>query len=378
MITIKEAITKKEIKEFVLFPFELFKNNPYWVPPLISDELTSFDKNENPVFKHADAHFYLAYKNNKIVGRIAAIINWQEVKELGKNKVRFGWFDVIDDIEVTKALLEKVYEFGKQNNMDHAEGPIGFSNLDKVGVLTEGFDQIGTMISWYSLPYYKEHFEKLGLKIEKKFIESLFSFDGVDPNTFMRASKMVKERYKLTVKTFNKSSEIMPYVDQMFHLFNTTYAKLQSFVPVEQDQIEYIKKKNIGFINPEYIKFIFDENNNMVAFSIVMPGFAEALQKAKGKLFPFGFWHLLQAKKHSKEAVFYLIGVLPEYQSRGLTAIIFEEYYKVFTEKGIETCVRTAELEENHAIHNLWKNFNPHIHKRRCTYLKEIKKRDSN
>ncbi|WP_445717853.1 GTP cyclohydrolase [Flavobacterium sp.] len=368
MIQIKEVVTKKEMKEFILFPFELFKKNPYWVPPIISDELTNFDKNVNPVFKHADAHFYVALKDNKIVGRIVAIINWQEVKELGKNKVRFGWFDVIDDIEVTKALLEKVYEFGRSHKMDHAEGPIGFSNLDKVGVLTEGFDQMGTMISWYSNPYYKEHFEKLGLNIEKEFIESVFPFSNVKPEMFVRASKMVKERYKLSFKTYTKTSEIMPHVDEMFELFNTSYAKLQSFVAVSPEQIEYIKKKNISFINPEYIQFVFDENKKMVAFSIVMPSFAEALQKAKGKLFPFGFWHLLQAKKHSKDVVFYLIGVTPEYQSRGLTAILFEGYYNVFTKKGIKTCIRTAELEENHAIHNLWKNFDPKIHKKRKTY----------
>jgi GNAT superfamily N-acetyltransferase len=372
MITIKEAVSKQEMKDFIMFPFELYKDNKYWVPPIISDELTNFDKNINPVFKHADAHFYLAYKNNKIVGRIVAIINWEEVKILKKNKARFGWFDVIDDIEVTEALLEKVTSFGKENKMDHIEGPIGFSNLDKVGILSEGFDKIGTMISWYSNPYYIEHFEKLGLKVEKRFIESIFPFENVKPEMFMRASKMIKERYKLKVKTFQKSSEIMPYVDEMFELFNATYSKLQSFVPVPPEQIAYIKKKNISFINPEYIKFILDENDKMVAFSIVMPSFAEALQKAKGKLFPFGFWHLLKAKKHSKDVVFYLIGVLPEYQSRGLTAAIFEEYYNVFTEKGIQNCIRTAELEENHAIHNLWKNFNPTVHKKRRTYSKNI------
>jgi len=372
MITIKEVSSKKELKEFVLFSFELYKDNPYWIPPIIADEMETFNKEKNPVFSSAEAHFYLAYKNNKIVGKIAVIINWDEVNLLDKKKVRFGWFDVIDDIEVTKALLEKAFELGRKHNMDHVEGPMGFSNLDKVGVLTEGFNEMGNMITWYSMPYYKDHFEKLGMIKEKAYIESEFSFFDVNPELFMKASALIKQRYGLKTMNFTSTKEIMPYVDQMFDLFNTTYANLQSFVPINDIQKAYFKKKYISFINPEYIKFIMDKDNNMIAFAIVMPNFAQALQKAKGKLFPFGFYHLLQARKKSKEIVFYLIGVTPEYQSKGITALIFEEYYKVSLAKGIEICIRTPELEENHAIHNLWKNFNPRIHKKRCTYLKPI------
>ncbi|MCG2611847.1 GNAT family N-acetyltransferase [Flavobacterium sp. SM15] len=372
MITIKEISSQKELKEFILFSFELFKNNPYWIPPIIADELESFNKDKNPAFKNADVHFYLAYKNGKIAGKIIAIINWDEVNLLGKKKVRFGWFDAIDDIEVTKALLNKVSEFGKQQGMDHIEGPMGFSNLDKVGVLTEGFDQLGTMISWYSPPYYKEHFEKLGMVKEKEYFESYFSMEAVNPEPFQRASKMIKERYGLKVLNFKKSEEVMPYVDQMFDLFNSTYSSLQSFVAINDETKEYFKKKYISFINPEYIKFIIDKDEKMIGFTVVMPSFERALQKAKGKLFPFGFIHLLQAKKNAKEVVFYLIGVSPEYQNKGITAVIFDEYYKVFKEKGIKRFIRTPELEENHAMHNLWKNFDPTIHKRRRTYRKEI------
>ena len=179
MITIKEAITKKELTEYIKFPFSLYRNNEFWVPPIIADELESFDKTKNPAFENAEASFYLAYKNNEIVGRIAAIINWSEVNDQQKKKVRFGWFDVIDDIEVTKALLEKVYELGRKNNLEHVEGPMGFSNLDKVGVLTEGFDQLGTMITWYNHPYYATHFEQLGYVTEKEYLENKFPFSNV-------------------------------------------------------------------------------------------------------------------------------------------------------------------------------------------------------
>ena len=372
MISIKEAKSKKELKDYIMFSFELYKDNPYWIPPIIAEELETFDKDKNPAFQSAEAHFYLAYKDKKIVGKLAAIINWDEVNILKKSKVRFGWFDVIDDIEVTKALLEKVYELGNKHNLEMVEGPIGFSNLDKVGVLVEGFDQMGNMVTWYSMPYYKDHFEQLGLTKEKEYIESDFSFHGINPEPFQKASQLIKKRYELRALNFTKTKDIMPYVDKMFDLFNETYSKLQSFVAINDIQKEYFKKKYISFINPEFIKFIMDKNDNMIAFAIVMPGFSHALKKANGKLFPFGFYHLLKAKNNSKEVVFYLIGVAPEYQSIGVTAIIFDVYYIVCHAKGLETCIRTPELEENHAIHNLWKHFNSRITKRRRTYSKML------
>lgn len=372
MITIVEATTKQLIKEFVKFPFTLYKNHPYWVPPLIADELETFDKTKNPAFTSAEANFYLAYKDNKIVGRIAAIINWDEVNLQEKKKVRFGWWDVIDDIDVTKALLEKVYELGKNNKLEYVEGPMGFSNLDKVGVLTEGFDEIGSMITWYNFPYYKDHLERLGYVKEKEYLENRFPFSNVKTEFFVKPNELIKRRYQLTALNFTKTKDIMPYVDKMFDLFNASYAGLSSFVAITEVQKEYFKKKYISFINPEYIKFIVDKEENMIAFSIVMPSFSKALQKANGKLFPFGFYHLLKAKKESKEVLFYLIGIDPEYQSKGVTAIIFNEYYITFKEKGIQNCIRTPELEDNHAIHNMWKHFEPETFKRRRTYKLDL------
>jgi hypothetical protein len=372
MITIKEANTKALLKKYVKFPFSLYQNNPYWVPPLIQDELESFDKTKNPAFETAEATFYLAYKDNQLVGRIAAIINWQEVNNQKKKKVRFGWWDVIDDIEVTKALLEKVYELGRKNNLDHVEGPMGFSNLDKVGVLTEGYDEMGSMITWYNHPYYVSHLEQLGYVKEKEFIESKFPFANVKPDYFHKAQELIKKRYQLTSMRFTRTKDIMPYVDEMFDVFNRAYATLSSFVAVTEIQKEYFKKKYIGFINPEYIKFVMDKEGKMIAFSIVMPDFSAAIKKTNGRLFPFGFYHLLKAKKESKGVLFYLIGIEQEYQNKGVTAIIFDEYYKTFTKKGIINCIRTPELEENNAIHNIWKHFDPIIHKRRRTYRKEL------
>ncbi|MEY8869947.1 GTP cyclohydrolase [Meridianimaribacter flavus] len=372
MITVKEISSKNELKEFVKFPFKIYKDSKYWVPPIIKQELETFNKDVNPIFKDAEARFFLAYKNNEIVGRVAAIINWLEVKKQDQKKMRFGWFDFIDDLEVSKALLEKVEEIGKENNLEYCEGPVGFSNLDKVGVLTEGFDQLSTMITWYNHPYYINHYKSHGYTEEKEYIENFFPFKNVKPEFFTKAQELIKRRYQLRSLAFTKTEEVMPYADKMFDLFNKSYSSLSSFVEITDIQKAYFKKKFISFVNPEYIKFVVDKNDELIAFSIVMPSFARALQEAKGKLFPFGFLKLLKAKKESKDVVFYLIGVLPEYQNKGVTAIIFNEYYKVFKEKGIQNCIRTPELADNKAIHQIWKHFNPKTNKRRFTLRKNL------
>ncbi len=372
MVTLKEAVSKSALKEFVKFPFSLYKDSPYWVPPIINDELETFDKTKNPAFKNADAWFFLAYKGGKIVGRIAVIINNLEVKDQNLKKIRFGWFDFIDDVAVSKALLAKVAEIGKKHQLAYMEGPVGFSNLDKVGVLIEGFEHIGTMITWYNHAYYMKHYERLGFVKEKEYMENKFPARNADPALFTKLNSLVKRRYGLREINFTTTKEVMPMADQMFDLFNETYSKLSSFVPITEVQKAYFKKKYISFINPEYIKFIVDKEDKLIAFAIVMPSFSEALQKAKGKLFPFGIFHLLKAKKHSKDVIFYLIGIHPEYQNKGVTAIIFNEYYKTFTAKGIDMCYRTPELEENIAIKQMWKHFKPEVYKRRRTYRKDL------
>lgn len=372
MITLQEVKTKADLKRFVKFPFSLYKNSPYWVPPIIADEMETFDKDKNPAFKDAEVSLFLAFKDHKIVGRVAAIINWIEIKQQKVLKMRFGWFDFIDDLEVSENLLKKVKEIGEKHNLQYMEGPVGFSNLDKVGVLIQGFDHIGTMITWYNHPYYMDHLEQLGFVKEKEYIESKFPFANADPKFFVKANELIKKRYRLKPLNFIKTKDVMPWADKMFDLFNESYASLSSFVPITDIQKAYFKKKYISFINPEYIKFVLDENDQLVAFSIVMPSFSKALQKAKGKLFPTGIFHLLNAKKNSKEVIFYLIGVHPEYQNKGVTAIIFNECYKTFTAKGIKDCVRTPELEDNLAVQQLWKHFDPVIYKRRRTYRKNL------
>jgi len=290
MITIKKAVSKKEVKQFVTFPFSIYRDSKYWVPPIISEEIKVFNKNTNPVLENADVELFIAYKNGKIAGRIAAIINWTEIESKNGNKIRFGWLDMIDDIEVTKALLETVESIGKKNNLSYMEGPMGFSNLDKVGVLTYGYDEIGTMISWYNHPYYVEHFNKLNFTVEKEYLEHKHLFRDIQIEGSNRLENVIKERYNLRALDFTRSKDLMPYADKLFDLFNESYASLSSFVKITDVQKAFLKQKFLTFINPEYVKFVVNETNELVAFGVVMPSFAEALQKNKRQVISVWFF----------------------------------------------------------------------------------------
>mgnify|MGYP003133658623 CR=1 FL=1 len=372
MITVTEVTTPKGLKQFVTFPFQLYKDCPYWAPPLIKDEMETLDMSKNPVSKNAESWYFLAKREGVIVGRIAVIINHLEVDEIGKKKVRFGWFDVIDDLDVTKALLEKVYEIGKKHQLEYAEGPVGFSNMEKAGILTMGYEELNTMITWYHYPYYASHFEKLGFEKQATWVEYKMSIPDIIKEKVAKFSGLIKQRYNLSVIRFNNKKEILPYVDTMFELLNKTYNTLQTFVPIQQYQIEYYKEKYFSFIHPDYITCIREEDGTLIAFSIVMPSFSEALKKANGRLFPTGWFHILQAQRKNDTAAFYLIGIDPEYQGKGVTAIIFEEMQHLFNAKGIKTVETNPELKENKAVQQLWKDYDPVQHKERSTFRKSL------
>lgn len=372
MINIVQVKNKKELREFVLFPFKLYKNCNYWVPPIINDELETLDINFNPVFKNAEASYFLAYKNREIVGRIAVIINHVEINEVGKKKVRFGWLDMVDDIEVTKALLQEVFEIGRSHDLEYVEGPAGFSNMEKAGLLTEGFEEMNTMITWYNYPYYEAHMIELGFEKQATWVEFKMNIPDENFERVKKFSKLIRERYQLEVIRFRNKKEILPYVDAMFGLLNKTYNSLQTFVPIQQYQIDYYKKKYFSFIHPDYIACIKDKNGKLIAFSVVMPSFSEALKKANGTLFPFGWYHILRAQKKNSKAAFYLIGIDPEYQGKGITAIIFEEMQLLFNKKGIQMVETNPELIENTAVQLLWKDYGPVKHKERSTFRKDL------
>ena len=372
IITVKNS---KQVKDFVMFPFKLYKDCEYWVPPIINEEIEAMDTSKNPVFKNAEAEFYLAYdEQENIVGRIAAIVNWVEIKDQKKNKLRFGWYDTIDNIDVSKKLIEKVLEFGKERKLEFIEGPVGFSNMDKAGLLTYGYDELNTMITWYHYPYQKEHLIKLGLKQLAEWVEykiKIFSEEEA-PEKVKKFAEIIAKRYNLKSINFKSTKEIIPYVDKMFELLNITYSPLQTYVTIKQYQIDFYKEKFIKYIHPDFIKCVVDSEGNLIAFLITMPSFSRALKKMNGKLFPFGFLHIFKAQHFNDRVSLYLIGVDPKYQSKGATAILFNDLQQTFNKRGIVEVETNPELVENKAIQAFWKNYESILHKRRATFTKKI------
>lgn len=367
-VSILEVKTSNELKQFVKFPMELYKNNPYYVPSFIKDEIQVWDPKENPALHYSQAKQFLAKKEGKIVGRIAVIINRKEEKELGIKKVRFGWIDFIDDREVSEALIQTAINYAKEHQINLIEGPMGFTNLDKAGMLTFGFEKIATMIGIYNHEYYPQHLESLGLVKEKEWVEFEMNFPKILPPKVEKFSKLIAEKYNLRVLNFKSKEEILPYIKPMFKLLDETYKHLSTYTPISEEQIKTYRDKFFPLIAKNYVICVVDEHNELVSFAVTMPSYSKALQKAKGKLWPFGWWHFLQAEKKNDRANFYLIGIHPEYQRRGVTAIIFKEIFVRFNSMGIDFAETNPELEENKSVQVLWQDYNPVNHKRRRTY----------
>ena len=370
-VSIKQVTHEKDWKDFIEFPMRLYRNNSNYVPPLIKDEKEIWDSLQNPALAYSEARQFLAFKNNEVVGRIAVIINHKEAEELGIKKVRFGWLDFIDDEAVSRALIDEAVKFAREKGIRKIEGPMGFTNLDKAGMLTMGFDRLATMIGIYNFEYYPKHLEALGLIKEKEWVEFEILFPESLPDKVDKFSRLIAEKYELKLVKFQSKKEILPLVEPMFKLLDETYKNLSTYTPITNEQIQHYKEKYFGFIDKDYIVCIADKNNDLIAFAITMPSYSRALQKAKGKLFPFGWYHLLGAGKKNERANFYLIGIHPEYQRRGVTAIIFKEIYETFRKKGVKYLETNPELEENKNIQALWGDYNPVNHKRRRTYAME-------
>ncbi|MCF2221538.1 GNAT family N-acetyltransferase [Chryseobacterium sp. PS-8] len=372
-ISVIEVKNSDQLKQFVRFPMDLYKNNPYYVPALINDEIKIWNPKENPALQYSEAKQFLAYQNNKIVGRIALMINHKEERELGIRKVRFGWIDFVDDEKVSQALIGKAVEYAKEKNIGKIEGPMGFTNLDKAGMLTLGFDKLATMIGIYNHDYYPKHLEKLGLTKEKEWVEFEIMFPDSLPEKIYKFNELISQKYHLKVLRFKSKEEILQYVDAMFDLLDETYKHLSTYTPISDEQRKTYKEKYFPLIDKDFIVCIADENNHLISFAITMPSYSKALQKSKGKLLPFGWWHFLQAGKKNDRANFYLIGIHPDYQRRGVTSIIFKEIWDIFNKKGVKYLETNPELEENKSIQLLWQDYNPVNHKRRRTYALEIK-----
>ncbi|HPC38690.1 MAG TPA: GCN5 family acetyltransferase [Exilispira sp.] len=372
-IEIREVKTLKELKQFIKFEFDLYKNNKYWVPPLFSDELNTLRKDVNPAFDICEAVYYTSWKDNKMVGRIAGIIQHNYIKKWGNKYARFGWFDFIDDFEVSKALFDKVTEWAKSKGMVGLNGPLGFTDLDYEGLLIEGFEELNTMATLYNYPYYVEHYEKLGLKKDADWVEFEIKVPKSIPEKAEKLSKIVKERFHLHVKDIKNINLIVKkYGREVFEVIEKAYKNLYGVTELTERQIQYYIKTYFSFLSPKFVKLVFNEEDKIVGMVVGIPSLNRALQKAKGRLFPFGFIHLLLALKKPKYLDLLLGAVLPEYQGKGVDALMMTELTRSAMEAGIISAESNPELEVNEKVQGHWKYFEARQHKRRRAYLKLI------
>ena len=373
-VIIKEVTSRKELKQFVKFNIELYKNNPYHVPGLIEEEMVTLDKKKNPAFEVCEAIYFLAYKDGKVVGRIAGMINRPSNEVWKQKRARFGFVDFIDDNEVVDGLFGAVEKWAREKGMDEIHGPMGFTDMDHEGMLVEGFDQLGTMATIYNYPYYPQQVERFGYTKDLDWHEFKIYVPDSIPEKHQRIGDIVKKKYGLKVMKFKNAKEIMPYARPVFHTLNAGFAPLYGFAPLTEKQIDYYINMYIPMLNFDLVTLIIrEEDDAVVGFGITLPSLSKALQKAKGHLFPFGWIYLLKAlKSKPKIADFYLMAVLPEYQSKGVNALLFNDLIPIYKKLGILYAESNPELETNNAVQAQWDYFKREHHKTRRAFVKSL------
>ena len=378
-ITIKKVETKEDLKAFIEFHYDLYEGNEYDVSNLYSDEVNTLSKDKNAAFDFCVADYYLAIRDNKVVGRVAAIINNKANEKWDQKRVRFGWIDFIEDKEVLEALLKAVEDFGKAHGMNEIVGPLGFTDMDPEGMLTWGFDQLGTMPTIYNYDYYPRLLESLpGYEVDNKYVEyKLFVPDTV-PEKYAKIAEMIQNRYNLRIKKLTKKDIFEGgYGKKIFELINSTYKDLYGFSELSQKQIDQYINMYFPFADLSLITLVEDASadNKLVGIGITLPSLSEALQKCKkGRLFPFGWFHLLRAIKFHKTKIvdLLLIGVLPEYRMKGVNALIFADLIPRYQAYGFEWGETQVEMETNANVQSQWETLNPVMHKRRNCYKKVL------
>jgi len=374
VVEIKEVKTKRDLRKFVKFNYELYKGNPYHVPTLIDEEMMTLSKDKNPAFEVCDAIYFLAYKDGKIAGRIAGIIVHESNRIRNQKHARFGFVDFIDDDEVVDSLFGAVIRWAKERGMTALHGPLGFTDLDHEGMLIEGFDQLGTFASIYNYPYYPKQLERIGFEKDLDWRELKIYVPDSIPEKHLRIGEIVKRKYGLRVLKFKKRKEIWPYAYKIFDTLNAAFAPLYGVTPLTPKQIDYYVKMYIPMLKLRFITIIIREADDaVVGFAITLPSMSRAMQKAKGQFFPFGFIYLLKALYSKPKIVdLYLIGILPEYQHKGVNSLLFNDLLPEYIRAGAEYAESNLELENNNAVLSQWKYFKTEYHKRRRAFIKHI------
>lgn len=374
-LEIKKVSGRKALRQFVLFPERLYRNNPYYVPKIFFDEMGTLDAASNPASDFCKFELYMAYLDGVPAGRVAAIINYKANEAWNHDEVRFGWFDTIDNPDVARALIAAVEDFGRANGMDHIVGPLGFTDFDPEGLLVEGFDQISTLPLFYSYPYYQKYIEGMGFEKDADWLEYVIRIPEKLPEKFERVANIVRERYDFRVRQVTrKLIRKEDYAHKIFQLLGETYKDLYEYTVLPVN----LADKYIGFylkiLDLRYLSVVENSNGELVAFGITMPSLAKALQKSRGRIFPFGWWHLLKALfiKHSDVAELLLMGARPDVRKTGVTALVVEDILRKYNEMGIKWAETNAELEDNHSIRNHFDDFERIQNKRRRSYKKKL------
>jgi len=372
-IIIREVTTKKELKRFIRFGINLYKDCEFAAPPLLMDDLLNLSKGKNPALDFCEVAFFVAIRNDKIVGRIAGIINPVSNKTWNQKHARFGWVDFIDEIEVSKALFDTATAWAKDKGMTAIHGPLGFTDFDHEGTLIEGYDKLGTLATIYNYPYYPKHIEHHGFVKDIDYKEYLITVPDEYPEKYFRIADIVKKKYNLTSKYFKTRKEVIDnYAVKIFDLLNLCYKDLYGFTKLNEKQIEFYIKLYFSFFRLDTVSIVVDEKDDVVALGIAMPSFTKALQKAKGNLFPLGWFYMLRALKKNDVVDLYLMAVHPDYQNKGVNSIMFADIMPNSTKNGYKYAESNPELETNAKMSSQWGSFEHVNHKRRRVYVKKI------
>lgn len=374
-VEIKEVQSRRELREFVNFPEKLYRHNPYYVPPLEFDQMDTLDQKKGAAQEFCDSKLYLAYKDGKLAGRVAAIVNRLANKQWNHKEVRFGWYDFIDDREVSKALMDKVEEFGRKYGMESVVGPLGFTDFDPEGLLIEGFDQLSTMALIYNYPYYVDHIEEMGFQKDADWIEYKIEVPKALPERVARMANIIEQRANVHVTPLTrKLIKEKDYAHKIFKIINECYKNLYNFTVLPEKMAD----KYIGFylkvLDLNYVSLVENDNDEIVAFGITMPSIVRALQRSRGKLFPFGWWYLAKSLffKREEGVEMLLVGVNPDYRNSGVNTLVQLDMFKKYTEAGVKWAETNAILETNIKNQGQFKEFDRECKKRRRSYIKPL------
>ncbi len=372
-LSIVEVLTRKQLKSWVDFPNKMYKKNPSFVPFMFNDEMDTFNKEKNPAYEFCETRLFLAYKDNKIVGRIGGLINHAANKKWNTNYIRFTRFDFIDDYEVSSALFNKVVEWGKERGFTGIIGPIGFTDMDHEGMLIEGFEEFNMSITFYNHPYYIDHMKKLGLEKEVDWVEYLLTVPDKVDEKYLKITKYLKERNGYELVAYNDRKVLAADAFEAFKVIDASFSVLYGSVPLTDKVIEKALADYIPIVNLKYICSVKNKEGEIIGFGVLVPSIAKALKKSNGRLLPFGLFRMLKALKGKNEVLeMYFVAVKPGYQSKGIPAILMAHLFGVLIENGVKYCETGPELELNEAVQSMWKGLNVRNHKRRRCYKKQI------